>query len=198
MARVWIVAILVLLVGCEYIFPKDGVGEVIGLKFGVPLDLKIKEGPRGPPVFHGYLREFYEVDFPNMEFEFVGVAVTRNDEATRKEGIFFVRENLIWGAFFSTKKPCEEKDFLRTKEYLVKNWKVQLVSEHRNKPGDGFFLASSFTSPYAIWDVSCGKNLGLSLVAADYSVLKNSGDESTREKIDKMLSEMKATFERKM
>jgi len=189
---------LALLVGCDQIRPKEGVGEVLGLKFGVPLNLKIKEGPREPPWSARFLREFYTVDFPNMEFEFVGVAVTKNDDASRKEGFVFNQEDLIWGAFFSTAKPCDEKDHVRTKEYLAKNWKTTLVLETRHKPEESYLVMSALTSPNVSWLITCAAVAGLELIVQDFSVVKNAGNEKIKKGIDKMLSEENAKLQRKM
>jgi hypothetical protein len=188
---------LLMLAGCDPGLPKDGVGEVIGLKFGVPLAAKIKVGPREPPIFQNHLREFYEVEFPNTEFDFVGVAVTRNDGASRMEGFVFDQENLIWGAMFLRNKPCEEKDFLRTRDYLARNWQVTPVGERRNKAGDPFYLDSKFTSRSAFWQISCAAS-GLSLIVSDYSVLRRAGNESTKQQVDRLLAHMAATFQRRM
>jgi len=184
--------------GCDPIQPRKGVGEVIGLKFGVPLELKIREGPREPPIFNGDLREFYEVEFPNMEFDFVGVAVTKNTDESRKEGFEFTREKIIWGAMFLEKGSCEEKDFLRTKEYLSKNWKITPSGEHRNKPGEPLFLQSTFVSPDAIWQITCGAGLGRTLIVRDYSVIKREGNDAVRKQIERMMSDVTETLKRKM
>gem|GEM_PF-3455240 len=199
MARIWIVTVIVLLVGCDLVRPKSGVGEVLGLKFGVPLNLKIKEGPRGPPAFYSALREFYEVEFPNMEFEFVGVAVTKNGEAGRKEGFEFLQENLIWGAYFSNNnKKCSEADFLRTTEYLAKNWNARIISDYRGTPDSGFnYHDSTFTSPNVIWNVLCSDSSQV-LVVMDYAVLRKAASDNTKKKIDQMLSELNAAAQRKM
>ena len=199
MARIWVVTVIVLLVGCDLLRSKSGVGEVLGLKFGVPLNLKIKEGPREPLMFYGGLREFYEVEFPNMEFESVGVAVTKNDEAGRKEGFEFLQENLIWGAFFSNKKKiCSEADFLRTTEYLAKNWNARLISDYRGTPDTkGDYHDSTFTSPKVIWNVFCSSSSQV-LVVMDYAVLKKASSDNTKKKIDELFSELNAAAQIKM
>ena len=184
--------------GCDRVFRRDGVGEFLELKFGVPLALKIKEGPREPPIFHAGLREFYEVEFPNMEFDFIGVAVTKNTDENKKEGISFKRENIIWGAMFNNKNACDEKTFIKTKNYISKNWKINTVSEFHNKPEDSFYVQNAYYSPGVIWNLSCGKGLGLSVVVYDYSVLKNEGDAGTTNVLEKHISELLEVMKRRM
>ncbi|MFY9327464.1 MAG: hypothetical protein WAO76_05515 [Georgfuchsia sp.] len=188
MIRTWSIVVLLLLLGCSKQFHGEGVGNVLGLKLGVPLDLKIKYGPTDPPDSYGYLKEFYEVDFPNKEFEFVGVAITKNSEKNLKAGLVFSEERLIWGAYFHNHKPCEEKDFLRTKDYLSKNWAITPVREYGSEAGKSPYMKKgTFMSPSVIWKISCTSDLGLDLAVTDYSALRKAGNASTKKNIDKIL-----------
>lgn len=190
--------LFLILSGCDRIFRKEGVGDFIGLNFGVPLTLKIKEGPREPPIFHPELVEFYEVDFPNMEFNSVGVAVTKNSTKNTKEGIRFKRENIIWGAMFNNKNACNEENFNKAKNYISKKWRVVPINESKNKPGEPYFVNNTYYSPGVIWELSCGEGLGLSLVIYDYSVLKKEGDSQTRKLFEKQIFELLDVMKRKM
>ena len=183
---------------CGRVFQRDGVGEFLGLKFGVPLALKIKEGPREPPIFHAGLREFYEVDFPNMEFDFIGVAVTKNTDKDKKEGVYFERENIIWGAMFNNKNACDENTFIKTTNYIANNWNISILSEFHNKPEDSFDIQNTYYSPGVIWNLSCSQGLGLSVVVYDYSVLKHEGDVATKQVLEKQISELLDVMKRKM
>jgi hypothetical protein len=198
MIRAWSIVLLLLLAGCDQPLHKDGVDNVFGLKFGVPLDLKIKAGPTEPPEYYGYLKEYYEVDFPNQEFDSVGVAITKNSDKNRRAGLIFLKERMIWGALFHKKAPCEEKDFQHIKEYLAKNWKITPIKEDRSGPKESPSLTSTFSSPDAVWKISCMKNYGLDLAVTDYSVLRKAGDDTTKKNVDKVVSNMNKAVQKKM
>lgn len=197
MIRVWSIALLLLLLGCEQPFQKHGAEDVLGLKFGVPLDLKIKKGPTEPPEYYRYLKEFYEVDLPNKEFDFVGVAITKNSEKNRRAGLVFSEERLVWGALFRNSKRCEEKDYLRIKEFLAKNWKITLVKDVRGGSKKSPEMKTTFTSPDAIWKLSCTDVDGLDLAVTDYSVLRKAGNDKTKQNVDKIVSKMNKAFQKK-
>ena len=197
MIRAWSIALLLLLVGCNQPIHKEGVGDVLGLKFGVPLDLKIKVGPTDPPEDYGFLKEYYEVEFPNKEFDSVGVAVTKNSERNGKAGLVFAKERLIWGAMFHKKRPCEEQDYQRIKTFLEKNWEITIVKEWREGIKASPTQKGTFSSPYVIWKLSCAKGLGLDLVVTDYSAIRKAGNESTKKNVDKTVARMNTAVQQK-
>jgi len=200
MTRAWSIALLLLLVGCNQPTQKhkEGVGDVLGLEFGVPLDLKIKKGPTDPPDDYAYLKEYYEVEFPNKEFDSVGVAVTKNSEKNDKAGLVFAKERLIWGAVFNKNRPCEEEDYQRIKAFLAENWEITIVKEWREGIKASPILKGSFTSPYAVWKLSCAKgSLGLDLAVTDYSAIRKAGNESTKKSVDKIVAKMNKDIQQK-
>lgn len=190
-----LLGIIPMLTACDR-FQQSGVGEIIGLKFGMVLSLPIKVGPRDPPVFNQDLREFYELTYPNPEFDFVGVAVTKNYPETEKIGMHFAREKVIWGAMFSKKGPCKKQDYERTLNYIKKNWSPKTLKEYVAK--DATYRSISLYSPSVAWDVSCGDGIGLSLVVRDYSVLRREANPKGKELVDKSIREIELYQIRKM
>ena len=182
--------------GCDY-FKKEGVGEIIGLRFGTKMDQKIKEGPREPPIFQGDLREFYEIEFPNLEFDFVGVAVTKNSPEVEKEGIRFDREKIIWGAMLNKKGKCDLALYDKTIAYLGKKWSTDVIKETLGSQSS-FYKEAFLFSPGVLWSVSCSEGSGLSLVVKDYSVLKSEANAEGRKVIEAALKEIRDISKRKM
>jgi adenine deaminase len=82
-----------LIVGCS-----DDSFEILGISMGELNTFSVKEGPREPQAFRQHLRQFYELDYPNAEFSFAGIAVIPKARLT-DEGIeegTEIKEDVIW------------------------------------------------------------------------------------------------------
>jgi hypothetical protein len=193
-----------LLVGCGN--NSQGVNEFLGLKFGTALTHPIKIGPREPPAFYGDLREFYEITFPNQEFSFVGVALTKNTADDEKEGLFFEKEGMVWAAFLNQNKfNCTESDANKLKKYIEKNYGAKVTKEDKSAlptPKGGVFtqIYIYLYSPNVTWQISCtdGEFGNKSLVIRDYSVIKKSGNPKIKELIDNSMKEAMEILKRKI
>lgn len=193
-----------LLVGCGK--NSEGIDEFLGLKFGRTLTQPIKVGPREPPAFYGDLREFYEITFPNQEFSFVGVALTKNSAEDIKEGLVFEKEGLVWAAFLNQNKfNCTESDAIKLKKYIEKNYGAKITKEDKSSSPtvDGRLFTQIYIylySPYVTWQISCtdGEFGNKSLVIRDYNVIKKSGNPKIKELIDNSMKEAMEILKRKI
>lgn len=193
-----------ILVGCGK--NNQGVGEFLGLKFGTELPHPIKVGPREPPAFYGDLREFYEITFPNQEFSFVGIALTKNTSEDEKEGLFFEKEGVVWAAFLNQNKfNCTEAEANKLKKYIEKNYGAKVTNE--DKSSSTTVNGGQFTqiyiymySPYVTWQISCtdGEFGNKSLVIRDYGVIKKFGNPKLKVLVDKSIKEGMEILKRKI
>jgi len=199
-----LIALALVLMACGQ--KKEGVGEFLGLKFGIALDHPIKEGPRDPPIFNGDLQQFYEISFPNQEFNFVGVATIKNNPIDEKSGVIYSKEGAIWGAFFlQNKTNCTRVEYDKLKTYITKNYGATLVQEDisatpRSSGGTFHQMYATLLSPYASWSISCtsGEFGNRTLVIRDYNVLKKYANEKGKELLAKAMREAQEIQKRKL
>ena len=180
-------------------FNKSGVGTFLGLTFGDKNTNPIKVGPRNPPFLAPTLSEFYEIDFPNLEFDFVGVALTKNSDSAKKAGITFKKEGLVWGAFFSNTRTCGQAEFDKTINYIKKNWKVTHHSESTVNVENSQIkvLTASLLSDQVFWRVECFETSQV-LEIQDFSVLEASSTAEGKNAVRKIWNDLKEIASRKM
>lgn len=184
----------------------EGVNEFLGLKFGQAQTHPVKEGPREPPVFQNDLREFYEITFPNQEFSFVGVALTKNTPEDTKDGLTFEKEGIIWAAFLNQNKfNCTEADLNKLKKYIEKNYGAKVTNEKKTVTpmpnGKSFTQIYTYLySPYVTWQISCtdGEYGDKTLIIKDYSVVKEYGNPKLKKLVDDSMKEAMEILKRKI
>lgn len=185
---------------------QDGVGEFLGLKFGVAQTHPVKDGPRDPPVFENDLGEFYEITFPNQEFSFVGVSLTKNNPADEKQGLSFNKEGMVWASFLNQNKfNCKQADVDKLKKYLEKNYGAKVVKETKTvtpmREAEPFTQISVYMfSPYVSWQIRCsdGEYGNKTLIIRDYSVLKKYGNDKVKSMVDESMKEAGEILKRKI
>jgi hypothetical protein len=96
--------------------------DFFGIKVGALNNYYVVEGPRGPPIFKGYLVDYYEIqtDIHTLNNPtHIGVAVTSNKSKWANDGIQYTRENIIFGATIWSKEPClSNKRFYEVDRHL--------------------------------------------------------------------------------
>ena len=185
--------------------------EFLGLEFGVKMNHRIKDGPRGAPMMYPELDQFYEIYFPNQEFKKVFIAVTYNDlKNLTSPGDVFTEEGIVWGAMFSSDNDDEEygeSDFNKLKNYCEKKYKAKVISSKKNVTpiGDGKnltkYTAYLIANENILIEVLVSDGFafgGKFVVIRDYGVLKKLGNDKMKLKVDKALKDMLEISKRKI
>ena len=199
-------SILFLAIGVGCGKKSEGVNDFLGLKFGQMQTNPVKNGPREPPAFENSLREFYEINFPNQEFSFVGVALTKNTPEDIKEGLFYEKEGMIWASFLNENKyNCTEVDSNKLKKYIEKNYGAKITKESKTitpiREGKPFTQIYVYLySPYVTWQIQCtdGEYGNKTLIIKDYSVLKKYGNPKLKQLVDDSIKEGMEALKRKI
>lgn len=200
------ISILFLVTGVGCGKKSEGVNDFLGLKFGQAQINPVKIGPREPPAFWNDLREFYEINFPNQEFSFVGVALTKNTPEDIKEGLFFEKEGMVWASFFNENNyNCTEADSNKLKKYIEKNYGAKVTKEDRTVTPtlNGQKLTQIYTylySPYVAWQINCvnGEYGNKTLIIRDYSVLVKYGNPKLKKVVEDSIKEGLEILKRKI
>lgn len=95
--------------------------DFFGIKIGTFNNYYVIEGPREPPVFKQYLREYYQIqtDIHTLKNPYhVGIAVTSN-QGKWSEKYQYTKENIIYAANIWSKEPCMKNNkFYELDKYL--------------------------------------------------------------------------------
>ena len=199
----FIILIVQYISGCTF-SGHDGVDSFLGLEFGKELSYTATRKEDGPPMLARSLNPYYEIDYPNMEFDTVGVALTEFIPAEAEQGYKFKNKKVIWGAAFLNKKnknPCTQAEYEKILDSIKKNHELKLVKEHANqttysKVRYDYDKWTSFYSKGALWTIICSDTTK-AVVVEDYSVLiRESDNDKTRALFKKSLENIESYLSR--
>jgi hypothetical protein len=144
----------------------------------------IIDGPREPPAFYPDLREFFEIDYPNAEFERVFIARTDNNPADLEEGYEF-EEGYIWALFLSNlssnETACEAGD--ERKKRIIDTISRRLGNPDRSSVvGTEILVKGGISVQY-----TCESLRDEVLVVRDYNVLSDYGNDKAKDLIREMI-----------
>lgn len=144
----------------------------------------IIDGPREPPAFYQDLREFFEIDYPNAEFEKVFIARTGNHPEDLKEGYEF-EEGYIWALFLTNDRDndfaCEAGD--DREKRVIDTISRRLGNPERSRISETEFLVKGGISV----EYTCESLRDEVLVVRDYNVLSDYGNDKVKDLIREML-----------
>ncbi len=197
----FIIFIAQLISGCN-VFERNGVNNFLGLEFGKELTHVITEKDKGPPSLAPGLKPYYEIDYPNMEFDTVGVALTENLQSDTDQGYKF-KNKVIWGAAFLNKKnknPCTQIDYDKILNSIKRDYQLKFVIEHAGKGETklkyDFDKWTVFYSKGALWTVICSDTTK-AIVIMDLSVvIRESDNEKTKNLFKKQQADFESTLSR--
>ena len=147
----------------------------------------IIDGPREPPAFHPDLYEFFEIDYPNAEFEKVFIARTGNHPADLEEGYEF-EEGYIWALFLMNDRDngmaCEAGDERESR--VIDTIDKRLGNPVRNRvENTEFFSQKTIAVEY-----TCESLRDELLIVRDFSVLIEHGNEKAKNLIMELMLEL--------
>ena len=146
----------------------------------------IIDGPREPPVFYPDLREFFEIDYPNAEYEKVFIARTGNHPADVELGFEF-EEGYIWALFLTNDREngfaCEAGD---EREKRV----IDTINKRLGNPVQYRLEETEFLSKGGISiEYTCDSLRDELLVVRDYNVLIDHGNDKSKDLIRELILE---------
>lgn len=197
--RVLAMLLLVLLFGCT----KEH-NQFLGLRTGEILNYKVlKKGDNDAPMLASELNPFYEIEYSNLSFSNVGVALTELREAEIKEGFELKNDKKIWGFVFFNRdnkaSPCQESDYEKIIKELGIDTSFHTVFDGKKSELDkGFYRWISFYKNGISYTVICRED-SMAVKVLDYNILlKSSGNEKTKEFFKDTINKMDEMVKRKL
>lgn len=178
--------------------------EFIGLEFGVKLNHKITEGPRGAPAIYPELKEFYQIQYENFDFDKVFVALTKNEISNETE-FKFNQEGIIWAALFSSnakkgeREMFNESDFTKIVNFIEKKYGAAIITKDNkvlkselDLGPPSLIFSATLIANNVFFDLRVTDfhgNFGEKvLVIKNFGVMRECGNEAIKKDIDKNLN----------
>lgn len=169
-------ALVLLFPGCLFTAKKT---EFLGLKLGEKMTFMGK--PTSPPMLaNDFKNVYYEIEYPNLAFTTVGVALTKNSEELKKEGITFKDEEVMYGVVFfnrESREKCTKEQFEKLITKISKEYDLKVIRENKENSAvsSGFEKFVTYYSKNVVWDIICaGETFSIKIV--DMGVLLNNSN----------------------
>ena len=198
MKKILILFLIFQLFGCSQHQDKT----LIGIETGNENIYKIKE-VRDPPVFHNELVQFAEIEYPNQEFDFVGIAYTSNDKKYDSSEIKFSKENVIWAIFLNGKfkneeKQCNEKEFKKLYTAITERWKIDYENiVYENIKNNSYSKSMLLQSDKKFFQIDCFMG-NKTIILQDLQVIEKYGNEKAKQTISDALKNFNDYKKRKL
>ena len=198
MKKILILIFIFNLFGCSQHQDKN----LIGIETGKENIYKIKE-LRDPPAFHNELIQFAEIEYPNQDFDFVGIAFTSNDKKYDSNEIKFSKENAIWAIFLNGKykneeKQCDEKEFKKLYTAITERWKIDYENiVYENTKNNLYSKSMLLQSDKKFFQVDCLVG-SKTIILKDLQVIEKYGNEKAKQNISNALKEFNDYKNRKL